>query len=134
MYRSAPEEEEEGWVGVWGERADLPLRSSLPAEVVRYKKRGDLYDNKYDDVDGRERHGFGGGEVGDYRYYENKGGEDALGVGGGGGGEEEGSGGNFWVNPRGRLDEPGDGGEGMKRSSEEQGPAVVVVFQNGGTG
>ena len=43
--------------------------------------------------------------------------------------EEEVSGGNFWVNPRGRLGEPGVGGGG-DRFSEERGPGVVV--QNGG--
>ena len=96
-----------------------PLHSSLPAKVIQYKYDSlhdddaydDEYDNKYDGVDSRERGGGGGeGRYEDYGYYENKGGEDAL-----RGGEENGSGGNFWVNHRGRLDEPGDGmGEGER--------------------
>ena len=69
-------------------------------------------------MNGGERRGGGGGRYNNYGYYENEGGEKAL---GGGGREEEGSGGNFCVNPMGRLDEPG---EGRRDRARNKGPPL----------
>ena len=89
----------------------LPLRSILPAEVVRYDEGVVLYkyDDENGDMDGGERSGGGGGGGGRTTIMgitrTEAGRTRSEGAGGG-------SGDNFWVDPRGWLKELGDRGRG----------------------